>query len=50
MLLQAPNLVITPHVAAAVEGWRIPAQELIIKQIHRWADDQKLENVALDGY
>ena len=49
-MMQAPNVIITPHVAGAVDTWRIPIAELINQQIKDWASELPLANVVANGY
>ena len=48
--MQAPNVMITPHVAGNVEGWHATVAQLIKDQVARWAAGKPLLNVVTDGY
>jgi phosphoglycerate dehydrogenase-like enzyme len=49
-LWDMPNLLLTPHVAGSVHGFRRRAYRLIGEQVRRFAAGQPLENVVTDGY
>jgi phosphoglycerate dehydrogenase-like enzyme len=49
-LWDAPNLLLTPHVGGAVEGFPARAYALVRDQLARWAAGEPLINVVEDGY
>ncbi|HST65892.1 MAG TPA: 2-hydroxyacid dehydrogenase [Mycobacteriales bacterium] len=49
-LWDAPNLLLTPHVGGAVEGFPARAYALVRDQLARWATGEPLINVVEDGY
>jgi phosphoglycerate dehydrogenase-like enzyme len=49
-LRNAPNVLISPHVAGLVGGARRWTTEVILAQLERFARGEALENVVIDGY
>jgi phosphoglycerate dehydrogenase-like enzyme len=49
-LWEVPNLLLTPHVGGAVEGFPARAYRLVREQLTRWATGEPLLNVVEDGY
>ncbi len=49
-LWNAPNLLLTPHVGGAVEGFPPRAYRLVREQLTRWATGEPLRNVVENGY
>jgi phosphoglycerate dehydrogenase-like enzyme len=45
-LWQAPNVMITPHVAGAVESWRLRAYRFANEQVRRFAAGAPLKNIV----
>jgi len=45
-LWQAPNLLITPHVAGAVVSWRLRAYRFASDQVRRYAAATPLQNLV----
>ena len=48
--VQAPGVIITPHIGGAVVNIRVRGYRFVVKQIERFASGQPLENVRLYGY
>jgi phosphoglycerate dehydrogenase-like enzyme len=46
----APNLLLTPHVGGAVEGFPARAYALVRDQLARWAGGEPLINIVENGY
>jgi phosphoglycerate dehydrogenase-like enzyme len=49
-LWTAPNLLLTPHVAASVEGYQNRAWAVVAAEIARYAAGERLHNVVLGDY
>ena len=48
--VQAPGLIITPHIGGAVVNIRVRGYRFVVEQIERFASGQPLENVRMHGY
>ncbi|BDA44526.1 probable glyoxylate/hydroxypyruvate reductase B at C-terminar half [Coccomyxa sp. Obi] len=48
--LDAPGVIITPHIGGAVARMRTRGYAVVMKQIKRYLAGEKLENVRLHGY
>ena len=48
--LQAPGILITPHIGGAVRDMRVRGYDFVLKQLARYLAKEPLENVRLHGY
>ena len=48
--VQAPGLLLTPHIGGAVVNIRVRGYRFVLKQIERYISGQPLENLRLHGY
>jgi phosphoglycerate dehydrogenase-like enzyme len=49
-LWEAPDLLLTPHVAGSVHGFPRRAYALVREQLSRWVAGEPLHNQVMDGY
>ncbi len=48
--VQAPGVIITPHIGGSVARMRTRGYAFVLKQIKRYLAGEKLENIRLHGY
>ena len=48
--LQAPGILITPHIGGAVRNMRVRGYKLVLGQLDRYLAGEPLENVRVNGY
>ena len=49
-LIQAPGLIITPHIGGAVKKLRARGYQFVLAQIDRYLAGEPLQNVRVHGY
>ena len=48
--LQAPGILITPHIGGAVRNMRVRGYDFVLEQLDRYLAKEPLNNVRLHGY